>query len=156
MTEQGILIGKAAFPGSAADPVYFPGTELLRGVGRGAGSAAGAENQHFFTGQIQADAADEPGQTVQVRVITGQFPVPADNGVDRADGTGGFIDFIQKGNDSLLVGNGDIDSPELPRRHEGGQLLRRQFLQFIGIAADFPVDFPGKTVRQVLADAAVF
>ena len=146
----------SALPGGPADTEYLPGTQLPGRKGRGAGGAAGAQYQDFFTAEIQAGAEDQPGDAVQVRVISGKPAVPVDNGVYGTDGAGCFIDLIQEGDDCLLVGNGDVDSAEPAGRHEGRKFLRRQFLQVIGIAADLVVDLPGKTVGKMLTDAAIF
>ena len=155
MIPQGFLIGEAAVPAGAADLMDLPGAKLFRREGRGPGSAAGAGNQDFFAGQVQTDAADEPGKPVQVRVEPVQFSVPVDDGVYRADRPGGFIDLIQERDHCLLVGNRDVDPAERPGCHERGQLFRGQFLQFVGVSADLPVDLFGEAVGQMLADAAV-
>ena len=67
MVLQRFLIGQAAVPAGAADFPDFPSTELLRREGRGAGGAAGTGDQHLFSGQIQANPADQADQAVQIR-----------------------------------------------------------------------------------------
>ena len=65
------------------------------------------------------------------------------------------IGFIQERDDSLLVGNRDIDAAKRPGCQKGRQLIRGQLLKFIGVVGNFSVDFFGETVGKVFADAAV-
>ena len=121
----------------------------------GIAGAAGAEDERLFAGDRNAGSFDQGLQSAEIGVVAAEFAAAVDDGIDGADGFGGFVYLIQIGDDRLLIGDGDIDPLKFPALQKGANLLRRKLLQFVWIVADPPVDFRGKTVGKMLPDESV-
>lgn len=95
---------------------------------------------------------DERRHAREVGVVSVELSAPADNGIHRADGTGGLGELIEQGDDRLLIGNGDVDAGEVLVAEERLQFLRLQLPEFVVIVREGAVDLGRIAVPEPAAD----
>ena len=120
----GVLPGLAA----AADQVQGLRPVQSRLHGDGAGRPAGAQQNHFLPGNIHALLAGSAHKPGPVRVVADQLSLALAHRIDGADELRLRGQFIQPGQDGLLVGHGDVKAVDLhlpQRRDDRPQLLRQ-------------------------------
>ena len=148
----GVLIGECAVAATAGETVHLRRAETARdGHGR-LRRAARAEDQHLFPLEREPNVADERRHAHEVGVVSIELSAPADNGIHRADGTGGLGELIEQGDDRLLIGNGDVDAGEVLAAEERLQFLRLQLPEFVVIVREGAVDLGRIAVPEPAAD----
>lgn len=152
MQAGGVLIGERAVAAAAGETVHLRRAETARdGHGR-LRRAARAEDQHLFPLEREHDAVDERRHAREVGVVSVELSTPADNGIHRADGTGGLRELIEQGDDRLLIGDGDVDAGEVLAAEERLQFLRLQLPEFVVIVREGAVDLGRIAVSEPAAD----
>ena len=109
-----------------------------------------------ITAAMAKNAAQLAGIAHAVRHVAAELAVLIYNGVHAADapGLGGELPAV--GDDRLLIGDGHVQSLELPPLQKGTKLLGGQLHQPVIVVPQPAVDGRGKAVAQLLPDEAVF
>ena len=97
-----------------------------QGPGDGAGGSACAPEQRAFAGGVAAGLFERALEAGDVGVVALQMAVVVDDGVDRADETGGLVEAVHVADDGFLVGDGDVCAERVgfaEALDEGGELV---------------------------------
>ena len=91
-----------------------------------------------------------------VRIVTNEFSVPADDGIDRAKLFRPGCQFVQKRDHIFFIGNRYIDPGEIAVFQKRFDFFRFFFEEFIGIIAEVAVNLRGVAVAQLSAQKSAF
>ena len=134
----------------AGDDGDAGGPQLLQhGAHRGGGAAA-AQYQHLFARHGDAAVGHHPGKAVGVGVVAVQGAVlPVDQHIHAAQlfRDGGQLGAV--GDDRFLVGDGDIQSGEVPAGEKLVQLVLGALIQLVVVVPQQGVDGRGVAVAQL-------
>ena len=90
---------------------------------------------------LRAAGLYQHGKSVSVGVVAPECPVcPADNGVDRPDGTGCFGEFRTIGDYVFFIRNGHVQSVKASGLQKCAERLRLCFKQVVGISRKLSVN----------------
>ena len=118
--------------------------------------AAAAQDHDLLSGQVHPGPPGHADHAVDVRVVAGEPAVPVHHRVHRADGGGPGVHLVAEGDHRLLIGDGDVQPPEVPAAKQLRHLLRRRGQQPVVVPRQRPVDLRGKAVPQLFAQKPVF
>ena len=135
---------------ASGDDHHF-GTHILQNGLCGDGGAAGTQNQRFLIPNFDATAQHHGVEAVVIGVVAVDFPISADDVIDRTQPLGDGVYLIQKRDHILLVGDGDIHGIVIPMEDEFSHFLGLFFKQVIGVRPHHGMDLGGVTVPQMLA-----
>ena len=156
MSADRLFIGDVMLRRPSADRQNLRRAQVRRdNVCRFAG-AAGSQHKDFSSFDFNAGLLDERLHAVVIGIVAIQSAIPIDNGVYRANPPCYIAHFIQIGDDRLLVGNRHVDRSEILLFKEGADLFLAEFNQIICIIGKARMDLPGKAVRQLLTNTAVW
>ncbi len=103
--------------------------------------AAGAQNEHSPVLELHTVCIAQVGEAGVIGVVAVEQAVPVDDGVYGVDGPGVGVDVGAVLHDHQLIGDSNIDGPELPPGHKSPDFLfRGQGAQVVPVAAEHLVD----------------
>ena len=147
-----ILIVVRTHPGNHHN---LPGALLLRdGLGCERRPSA-AQDNHFLSRQRDFGPAEHVEKAVNVGVIAIELSRPANQGVDTADAFRRRVEGVAEFHHLPLIGDGDIQPPQIFPAEKTLQRLRLQFNEAVVLTAQRPVDGHGPAVAQLPSQQAV-
>ena len=133
------------------DHHHLTGPQLVQHVLHSQTGSAGTQHQALAAQDADAALPDHALKAGGIGVVAQQGAVGlTDHRVHTADGPGGLGEIIAHGDDRRLIGDGHIQTAEIPRPQEVPQLILGHLEKFVRIVAEKGVEFRRIAVAQLL------